>query len=157
MQKITPFLWFDTQAKEAMDHYVSIFKDSRVNRITYYGDYGHGTPGAVMSVEFELNGVEFYALNAGPMFKFSPATSFYVHCSTQEEIDHYWEKLGEGGKTSQCGWLDDKFGVTWQIIPDILGKYLGDPNKSKANNVMAAMMKMTKMDIAKLQAAYEQV
>ena len=119
--------------------------------------HGHGKPGAVMSVEFELNGLQFYALNAGPMFKFSPATSFFVHCSTQEEIDHYWEKLGEGGKTSQCGWLDDKFGVTWQIIPGILGKYLSDPNKAKSNNVMAAMMKMTKMDIAKLQAAYEQV
>ena len=157
MQKITPFLWFDTQAGEAMNFYVSIFKNSKVKRTTYYGDYGHGKPGAVMSVEFELNGLEFYALNAGPMFKFSPATSFFVHCSTQEEIDHYWEKLGEGGKTSQCGWLDDKFGVTWQIVPDILGKYLGDPDKTKSNNVMAAMMKMTKMDIAKLQAAYEQV
>lgn len=157
MQKITPFLWFDTQAGEAMNFYVSIFKDSKVHRTTYYGEYGHGKPGAVMSVEFELNGLQFYALNAGPMFKFSPATSFFVHCSTQEEIDHYWEKLGEGGKTSQCGWLDDKFGVTWQIIPEILGKYLGDPDKTKANNVMSAMMKMTKMDIAKLQAAYEQV
>ncbi|MFI5162838.1 MAG: VOC family protein [Sphingobacteriales bacterium] len=156
MQKITPFLWFDTQAGEAMEHYLSIFKDSKINRVTHYGDYGHGKPGAVMSAEFELNGLQFYALNAGPMFKFSPATSFFVHCNTQEEIDHYWEKLGEGGKTSQCGWLDDKFGVTWQIVPDILGKYLGDPDKKKANNVMAAMMKMTKMDIAKLQAAYEQ-
>jgi predicted 3-demethylubiquinone-9 3-methyltransferase (glyoxalase superfamily) len=149
MQKITPFLWFDTQAGEAMEHYISIFKDSKVHRTTYYGDHGHGTPGGVMSVEFELNGLQFYALNAGPMFKFSPATSFFVHCSTQEEIDHYWEKLGEGGKTSQCGWLDDKFGVTWQIVPDILGKLLGDKDRRKANNVMAAMMKMTKMDIAK--------
>ncbi|HEX3385680.1 MAG TPA: VOC family protein [Mucilaginibacter sp.] len=156
MQKITPFLWFDSQAEEAMNFYVSIFKDSKVNKVTRYGEAGPGTPGTVMSAEFTLNGTDFFALNGGPVFKFSPATSFFIHCETQEEVDHYWNKLGEGGKPNQCGWLDDKFGVTWQVVPNALGRYLNDPDKKKAKNVMQAMMKMTKLDIAKLQEAYEQ-
>jgi len=157
MQKITPFLWFDSEAEEAMNFYVSIFKDSKVNKVTRYGEAGPGTPGTVMSAEFTLNGTDFYALNGGPVFKFSPATSFFIHCETQEEVDHYWNKLGKGGKPNQCGWLDDKFGVTWQVVPDALGTYLNDPDKKKAKNVMQAMMKMTKLDIAKLKEAYEQV
>jgi predicted 3-demethylubiquinone-9 3-methyltransferase (glyoxalase superfamily) len=156
MQKITPFLWFDDQAEEAMNFYVSIFKNARVNRVTRYGDAGPGTPGTVMSAEFTLDGVDFYALNGGPIFKFSPATSFFIHCETQEEVDHYWNKLLEGGKPSQCGWLDDKFGVTWQVVPNALGKFMNDPDKKKAGNVMKAMMKMIKLDIAKLQAAYDE-
>ena len=157
MQKITPFLWFDSEAEEAMNFYVSIFKDSKVNKVTRYGEAGPGTPGTVMSAEFTLNGTDFYALNGGPVFKFSPATSFFIHCETQEEVDYYWNKLGKGGKPNQCGWLDDKFGVTWQVVPDALGTYLNDPDKKKAKNVMQAMMKMTKLDIAKLKEAYEQV
>jgi predicted 3-demethylubiquinone-9 3-methyltransferase (glyoxalase superfamily) len=157
MQKITPFLWFDSEAEEAMNFYVSIFKDSKVNKVTRYGEAGPGTPGTVMSAEFTLNGTDFYALNGGPVFKFSPATSFFIHCETQEEVDHYWNKLGKGGKPNQCGWLDDKFGVTWQVVPGALGTYLNDPDKKKAKNVMQAMMKMTKLDIAKLKEAYEQV
>ncbi|MGN6640706.1 MAG: VOC family protein [Mucilaginibacter sp.] len=156
MQKITPFLWFDDQAEEAMNFYISIFKDSKINRVARYGESGPGTPGTVMSVEFQLNGTDFYALNDGPVFQFSPATSFFIHCETQEEVDHYWNKLSEGGKPNQCGWLDDKFGITWQVVPNALGKYLNDPDKEKANNVMKAMMQMTKMDIAKLEEAYEQ-
>jgi predicted 3-demethylubiquinone-9 3-methyltransferase (glyoxalase superfamily) len=155
MQKITPFLWFDSQAEEAMNFYISIFKDSKVTRVTRYGEMGHGQPGQVMSVEFQLNGMDFYALNGGPMFKFSPATSFFIHCETQEEIDHYWDKLGEGGKPNRCGWLDDKFGLTWQVVPTLLGKLLGDKDRRKADNVMKAMMQMDKMDISKLQEAYE--
>jgi predicted 3-demethylubiquinone-9 3-methyltransferase (glyoxalase superfamily) len=157
MQKITPFLWFDNQAEEAMNFYLSVFKDSKVNRVTRYGEAGPGPAGSVMSAEFQLNGVDFYALNGGPVFKFSPATSFFIHCGTQEEVDHYWEKLSEGGKTNQCGWLDDKFGVTWQVVPDALGKLLNDKNPKKAGNVMKAMMKMTKIEIADLEEAYEQV
>jgi len=156
MQQITPFLWFDNQAEEAMNFYLSIFKDSKANRISRYGEAGPGTPGTVMSAEFTLNGTNFYALNGGPVFQFSPATSFFIHCETQEEVDHYWNKLGEGGKPNRCGWLDDKFGVTWQVVPNALGKYMNDPDKKKAANVMQAMMKMAKLDIAKLTEAYEQ-
>lgn len=157
MQQITPFLWFENQAEEAMNFYLSVFKDSKVTRINRYGEAGPGTPGDVMYVEFELNGVGFAALNGGPMFKFSPATSFFIRCETQEEVDHYWQKLGEGGKTNQCGWLDDKFGVTWQVVPNVMGRYLNDPDPKKVSAVMKAMMQMTKFDIAKLHAAYEQV
>jgi len=156
MQKITPFLWFDSQAEEAMNFYVSIFKDAKVNRVVRYGEAGPGVPGTVMSCEFTLNGTDFYALNGGPVFKFSPATSFFIHCETQEEVDHYWNKLGEGGNPNRCGWLDDKFGITWQVVPNALGKYLNDPDKKKAGNVMKAMMQMAKLDIAELQEAYEQ-
>lgn len=140
-----------------MNFYVSIFKDSKVNRVTRYGETGPGVPGTVMSCEFTLNGTDFYALNGGPVFTFSPATSFFIHCKDQEEVDHYWNKLSEGGKPNRCGWLDDKFGVTWQVVPDALGKLLNDPDKEKAGNVMKAMMQMSKIEIDKLEEAYEQV
>lgn len=154
MQKITPFLWFDNQAEEAMNFYLSVFKDSKVTRVNRYGEAGPGPAGSVMSAEFQLNGANFYALNGGPVFKFSPATSFFIHCETQEEVDHYWNKLSEGGKPNRCGWLDDKFGVTWQVVPNALGELMNDKDRRKANNVMRAMMGMTKIDIAQLKEAY---
>lgn len=150
MQKITPFLWFDGRAEEAMNFYTSVFKDSKAGKIRRYGEAG-----SVMSASFELFGQEFIALNGGPMFKFSPAISFFVSCETQEEVDYYWGKLGEGGNTNQCGWLDDKFGVTWQIVPTMLDKVLQGSDPAKANLAMQAMMKMTKLDIKVLQDAYD--
>jgi predicted 3-demethylubiquinone-9 3-methyltransferase (glyoxalase superfamily) len=155
MQKITPFLWFDDKAEEAMKFYVSIFKNSKVGKVTRYGDAGPGPKGSVMSVTFELNGQEFYALNGGPVFKFNQAISFFVNCETQAEIDEFWEKLSAGGRKDQCGWLQDKYGLSWQIVPAILGKLLGDPDPVKSNRVMAAMMKMHKLDIAELKQAHE--
>lgn len=155
MSKITPFLWFDTQAEEAMNFYISVFPDSKVISTTLYGEAGPGPKGTVMSAVFELNGQEFYALNGGPMFKFSPATSFFIHCKTQEEVDHYWDKLSEGGAPNRCGWLDDKYGVTWQVVPDALGEMLGDKDPAKSSRVMQAMMKMAKLDIATLKQAYD--
>lgn len=154
-QKITPFLWFDAQAEEAMNFYTSVFRNSRKGNVSRYGDGGPGPKGSVMSATFWLDGVEFSALNGGPHFKFSPATSFFVHCKNQEEVDEYWNKLLEGGKAMQCGWITDKFGVTWQIIPDALGQLLGDPDRAKAGRVMQAMMKMVKIDVAGLQKAYD--
>ena len=150
MQKITPFLWFDNQAEDAMNFYLSVFKDSKVLRVSRAGENG-----PVFSVEFQLNGTDFYALNGGPMFQFSPATSFFIHCETQEEVDHYWEKLSEGGKPGRCGWLDDQFGLTWQVVPNALGKYLGDADRKKAGRVMQAMMQMDKLDIALLKEAFD--
>jgi predicted 3-demethylubiquinone-9 3-methyltransferase (glyoxalase superfamily) len=155
MQKITPFLWFDDKAEEAMKFYVSIFKNSKVGKVTRYGDAGPGPKGSVMSVTFELNGQEFYALNGGPVFKFNQAISFFVNCETQAEIDEFWEKLSAGGRKDQCGWLQDKYGLSWQIVPAILGKLLGDPDPVKSNRVMEAMMKMHKLDIAELKQAHE--
>jgi predicted 3-demethylubiquinone-9 3-methyltransferase (glyoxalase superfamily) len=155
MQKITPFLWFDGNAEEAMKFYVSIFKNSRVLSVSKYGEEGPGPAGTVMSVTFELEGQKFFALNGGPIFTFSPAISFFVDCETQQEVDELWEKLSEGGETQQCGWLKDKFGLTWQIIPSILGDLLQDENEEKAANVMKAMMQMEKIDIAGLKAAYD--
>jgi predicted 3-demethylubiquinone-9 3-methyltransferase (glyoxalase superfamily) len=155
MPKITPFLWFDDKAEEAMKFYVSIFKNSKVGKVTRYGDAGPGPKGSVMSVTFELNGQEFYALNGGPVFKFNQAISFFVNCETQAEIDEFWEKLSAGGRKDQCGWLQDKYGLSWQIVPAILGKLLGDPDPVKSNRVMEAMMKMHKLDIAKLKQAHE--
>ena len=155
MQKITPFLWFDDKAEEAMKFYVSIFKNSKVGKVTRYGDAGPGPKGSVMSVTFELNGQEFYALNGGPVFKFNQAISFFVNCETQAEIDEFWEKLSAGGRKDQCGWLQDKYGLSWQIVPSILGKLLGDPDPVKSNRVMEAMMKMHELDIAKLKQAHE--
>jgi predicted 3-demethylubiquinone-9 3-methyltransferase (glyoxalase superfamily) len=156
MPSITPFLWFDTQAEEAMNFYVSIFKNSKVLSVSRYGDAGPGPKGSVMSATFELDGQKFYALNGGPMFKFTPAISFYVNCETQEEVDELWRKLSEGGRTDQCGWLQDRYGLSWQIIPSILGELLRDPDRQKANRAMQAMLKMTKIDIAALKQAAEQ-
>ncbi|HUC29641.1 MAG TPA: VOC family protein [Candidatus Acidoferrum sp.] len=155
MQKITPFLWFDNQAEEAMNFYTSIFKNSKVGRVSRYGDAGPGPKGAVMSATFQLEGQEFMALNGGPLFQFTPAVSFFVNCETQEEVDHFWEKLSAGGKQEQCGWLKDKFGLSWQIVPSILGKLLGDKDPAKASRVMQAMLQMIKLDIAALKKAAE--
>ena len=156
MQKITPFLWFDGRAEEAMNFYTSIFKHSKVGNVMRYGDAGPGPKGSIMSAEFEIEGQEFFALNGGPMFKFSPAISFFVKCQTQEEVDDFWAKLSAGGATNQCGWLQDKFGVSWQIVPTVLGEMLQDKDPQKATRVMQAMMKMTKLDIKLLKQAYDQ-
>jgi predicted 3-demethylubiquinone-9 3-methyltransferase (glyoxalase superfamily) len=155
MQKITPFLWFDSQAEEAAKFYTSIFKNSKITTVARYGENTPGPAGSVMAVAFELDGQEFVALNGGPVFSFTPAISFYVHCQTQEEVDMFWNKLSEGGETSMCGWLKDKFGVSWQIVPTVLGELMADKDPVKANRVTQAMLKMTKLDIAKLKQAYE--
>ena len=156
MQKITPFLWFDGKAEEAMNFYISIFKSSKVVSITRYGDAGPGPKGSVMTENFQLNGQEFIALNGGPHFKFTEAVSFVVNCETQQEVDEFWEKLSEGGEESQCGWLKDKYGLSWQIVPKILGELLQDKDPEKAKKVMGAMLQMKKIDIKKLKQAYEQ-
>lgn len=156
MQKITPFLWFDHQAEEAMNFYVSVFKNSKVLSVNRYGDAGPGPKGSVMTASFELDGQVFTALNGGPVYKFSPAISFVVHCETQAEVDEYWDKLSEGGKENQCAWLDDKFGVSWQIVPNVLIELLSDPDPIKSGRVMQAMLQMKKIDIEKLKQAYEQ-
>ena len=153
MQKITPFLWFDDQAEEAMNFYTSIFKNSTKGRIARYGDAGPGPKGTVMSAIFELDGQKFFALNGGPQFTFSPAISFFVKCETQVEVDEYWEKLSAGGQKQRCGWLRDKFGVTWQIVPSILDKLLQDKDTHKSTRVMKAMMQMDKLDIKGLEQA----
>lgn len=153
VQKITPFLWFDGNAEEAMNFYVSVFKNSKVVTVSRYGDTGPGTKGTVMSATFQLDGQNFYALNGGPMFKFTPAISFFVNCETQEEVDELWEKLSESGEKQQCGWLKDRYGLSWQIIPSILGKLLQDRDAAEAGRVMNAMMQMRKIDIKGLQAA----
>jgi predicted 3-demethylubiquinone-9 3-methyltransferase (glyoxalase superfamily) len=155
MQKINPFLWFDHQAEEAMHHYVSIFKNSKVGRITRCGDVGPGPKGSVLVAAFELEGQSFVALNGGPHFKFTEAISFVVNCETQAEVDELWERLGEGGEFQKCGWLKDKFGLSWQITPTLLLEMLNDPDPEKSGRVMAAMMQMTKIDIAKLRQAYQ--
>ena len=154
MQKITPFLWFDGQAEEAMNFYTSIFRNSKIVSVTHYGEAGPGAKGTVMSATFEIQGQEFIVLNGGPHFKFSPAISFFVNCETQEEVDELWEKLSEGGKTNRCGWLDDKFGVSWQIVPTALGVMLQDKDAEKSQKVMAAMLQMDKLDIEALRHAY---
>src|SRR6266567_7719033 len=157
MQKITPFLWFDTQAEEAVKFYVSIFKNSRIVDVARYGEAGaevSGRPkGSVMTVKFQLEGQEFVALNGGPHFQFTEAVSFVVSCQTQEEVDYYWEKLSEEGKEVQCGWLKDKYGLSWQIVPTILGELLSDKDAAKSQRVMQAMLKMVKLDIKKLKQA----
>jgi predicted 3-demethylubiquinone-9 3-methyltransferase (glyoxalase superfamily) len=153
-QRITPFLWFDTQAEEAAKFYVSIFPNSRIVATARYGDAGPGPKGSVMTVGFELDGLSFTALNGGPIYKLNEAFSLVVHCQTQDEVDHYWDKLTAGGKEIQCGWLTDKYGLCWQITPDILIELIQDKDPVKAQRVMAAMMKMVKIDIAKLKAAY---
>ena len=155
MQKITPFLWFDNNAEEAANFYVSIFKNSKIGTIARYGDAGPGPKGTVMTVSFELEGQEFVALNGGPQFKFTEAISFVVNCKTQEEVDEFWEKLSAGGEKSRCGWLEDKFGLSWQVVPTILEELLQDKDPEKSQRVMGAMMQMDKIDIAGLQRAYE--
>ncbi len=156
MQKITPFLWFNDQAEEAVNFYTSIFKNSKVGTVARFGEGGVGPKGKVMTASFELEGQEFVALNGGPHYSFTPAISFYVHCETQEEVDEFWEKLSVGGEKGQCGWLEDKFGVSWQIVPNILGELMGDADAGKAGKVTQAMLQMTKLDIAALKRAYEQ-
>jgi len=155
MQKITPFLWFDHQAEEAAKFYVSLFKNSKVVSVSRYGDAGPGPKGTVMVVAFQLDGQEFLALNGGPQFKFSPAVSLVVNCETQEEVDKLWEKLSEGGQKQQCGWLQDKYGLSWQIVPTVLGKLMQDKDAKKSERVMKAMLQMHKLDIAGLKQAYE--
>ncbi len=149
-----PFLWFDNNAEEAMDFYTSIFRDSKIVKITR--NHGREPSATVLVGTFEIAGQTFMALNGGPLFKFTEAVSFFVNCETQEEVDELWEKLSAGGQKSQCGWLKDKFGLSWQIVPTILGKLLSDSDARKAGRVMQAMMQMTKIDIAALQRAYEQ-
>jgi predicted 3-demethylubiquinone-9 3-methyltransferase (glyoxalase superfamily) len=156
MPKITPFLWFDTQAEEAAKFYVSIFKNSRIVTTTRYGDAGPGPKGSVMTVVFELDGQEFIALNGGPQFKFTEAVSFSVNCKTQKEVDEFWEQLSRGGEEGPCGWLKDRYGLSWQINPVILGEMLADADPKKSRRVMEAMLKMKKIDIAGLQKAYQQ-
>ena len=156
MQKITPFLWFDSQAEEAANLYASIFKNSKIVSIARYGKSGPGPEGSVMTVEFQLDGQKFVALNAGPRFKFTEAISFVVNCETQQEVDEYWEKLLEGGEESMCGWLKDKYGLSWQIVPTVLTQLLQDKDPVRAKRVMEAMLQMKKIDVGKLKQAYEQ-
>jgi predicted 3-demethylubiquinone-9 3-methyltransferase (glyoxalase superfamily) len=156
MQKITPFLWFDGKAEEAANFYVSIFKDAEVVSVTRYGEAGPGPKGTAMSVIFQLEGQEFFALNGGPQFTFTPAISFFVNCETQQEVDELWEKLSAGGQKNRCGWLRDKYGLSWQIIPTVLGKMLQDKDAGKSTKVMQAMMQMDKIDIKGLKQAYDQ-
>ena len=153
MQKITPMLWFDTQAEDAAKFYVSIFPKSRILKTARYGDAGPGQKGSVMTVEFELAGQRMTALNGGPQFKFTEALSLVVDCKDQKEVDHYWDKLSEGGEESMCGWLKDKYGLSWQVTPRMLIKLVSGPDKKKAKRVMEAMFKMRKIDIAALEAA----
>ncbi len=155
MQKLTPFLWFDNQAEEAADFYVAIFKNSKIVSIDRYGDAGPGPKGTVMLATFQIDGQEFVALNGGPRFKFTEAISFVVNCETQEEVDYFWEKLSAGGEKSRCGWLKDKFGLSWQVVPTILDKLMRAKDAVKAQRVMQAMLQMDKIDIKTLKQAYE--
>lgn len=155
LQKITPFLWFDTQAEEAATFYISVFRNSKLGSIARYGDAGPGPKGSVMTVSFFIEGQEFVALNGGPMFQFSPAISFVVNCESQEEVDHLWEELSAGGRKQQCGWLQDRYGVSWQIVPIILIQLMEDKDPAKADRVMKAMLKMEKLDIRGLETAYK--
>jgi predicted 3-demethylubiquinone-9 3-methyltransferase (glyoxalase superfamily) len=155
IQKITPFLWFDQQAEEAANFYTSIFPNSKVEKVVRYGPVGPGPPGSVMTVEFQLEGQTFVALNGGPHHRSTEAISFMVHCQTQDEVDLYWEKLSAGGGEVQCGWLKDKFGLSWQIVPTALLDLLADPDPQKSQRVMKAMLAMKKLDINALRQAYE--
>ena len=157
MQKITTFLWFDTQAEEAANFYVSIFKNAKVLGLTRYGEAGPGPKGSVLTAAFELEGEKFTALNGGPQFKFTEAISFVVNCATQEEVDYYWEKLtADGGAESQCGWLKDKYGLSWQVVPTILPELLQEKDPEKSNRIVQALMQMKKLDIAALKRAAEE-
>jgi predicted 3-demethylubiquinone-9 3-methyltransferase (glyoxalase superfamily) len=155
MPKITPFLWFDTQAEEAMHFYTSIFKNSKPGRVTRYGEGAPVPAGTVMTASFQLEGLEFIALNGGPHFKFNESVSFMVSCETQQEVDEFWEKLSAGGQKSRCGWLKDKYGLSWQIIPTALPRLMGDKDLKKAHAVMTAMLQMDKIDIRRLEEAYQ--
>jgi predicted 3-demethylubiquinone-9 3-methyltransferase (glyoxalase superfamily) len=156
VQKITPFLWFNDKAEEAMNFYVSIFKNSKIVGVSRYGEGGPGPKGTVMTATFQLCGQQFIALNGGPAFTFSEAISFFVNCETQQEVDELWEKLSKGGEEGQCGWLKDKFGLSWQIVPSVLGELLQDKDAEKSKRVMKAMLQMNKIDIKALRQAYEQ-
>ncbi len=151
--RITPFLWFDNNAEEAVNFYISVFKNSRIGKTARYGEEAPGPKGTVMTISFELDGQEFIALNGGPLFKFTEAISFVVSCKTQEEVDYYWEKLSEGGQESMCGWLKDKYGLSWQVVPVVLPELLSGKDKEKAKRTMQAMLKMNKLDIKTLEQA----
>ena len=152
-QKITPFLWYTDQAEEAAKFYTSIFKNSKIKTVARYGDAGPGPKGSVMTIAFEIEGQEFIALNGGPHFKFTPAVSFVINCDTQEEVDGFWDKLSAGGKTDRCGWLTDKFGLSWQVVPRALVELIRDPDPARSKRVMEAMLQMTKIDIPTLKKA----
>jgi predicted 3-demethylubiquinone-9 3-methyltransferase (glyoxalase superfamily) len=154
MHKITPFLWFNNNAEEAMDFYTSVFKNSKKGDISRYGESGPGPKGSVMSATFELEGQTFFALNGGPTYSFTPAISMFVDCRDQEEVDYYWEKLSEGGRKDRCGWLTDKFGLSWQVVPTVLTQMLRDPDPAKASRVVKAMLQMDKLIIKDLKDAY---
>jgi predicted 3-demethylubiquinone-9 3-methyltransferase (glyoxalase superfamily) len=154
-QKITPFLWFNDQAEEAANFYVSIFKNSKIGNVSRYGDTGPGPKGSVMVVTFQLEGQEFMALNGGPSYSFTPAISFMVNCATQQEVDELWEKLTEGGKEVQCGWLTDEYGLSWQIVPTIFTELMQDKDPAKKEKMMQVMMQMVKLDSEKLKQAFE--
>ena len=156
MQKITPFLWFDGKAEEAINFYVSIFKNAKIVGVTRYGEAGPGPKGTVMTAKFELDGQEFVALNGGPQFTFTEAISFVVNCATQQEVDEFWEKLSEGGEKSRCGWLKDKYGLSWQVVPTVLVEMIQDKDAEKSKRVMQAMLQMDKLDINTLKQAYQQ-
>jgi predicted 3-demethylubiquinone-9 3-methyltransferase (glyoxalase superfamily) len=156
MQKITPCLWFDTQAEDAANFYTSVFKNSRIVKISHYGEAGPREVGLVMTVEFELDGQEYVALNGGPEFTFNEALSLQINCESQDEVDYFWERLGEGGEFGPCGWLKDRYGVSWQVVPTVLNELVSDPDQAKGQRVMAAMLQMGKIDIAALRAATEQ-
>ena len=156
MQKIIPFLWFNGQAEEAMNFYTSIFKNSKVLSVARYGDAGPGPKGSVMTAQFEVEGHQFVALNGGPQYTFTPAVSFLVNCTTQDEVDHLWDRLSAGGQEMQCGWVTDKFGLTWQVIPTLLPELLAGRDPQKAQRVMQAMLQMKKIDIAALRRAHDQ-
>jgi predicted 3-demethylubiquinone-9 3-methyltransferase (glyoxalase superfamily) len=155
MQKVTPFLWFESQAEEAAMYYTTVFKNSKITKTMRCGDAGPGPKGSVLTIGFELDGQSVTAINGGPHYKLNPAFSFVVHCKSQDEVDYYWDKLGDGGKPMQCGWLEDKFGLSWQIVPDVMLEMLGGPDAEKSARAMQAMMQMVKLDINKLQAAYD--
>lgn len=156
-QKITPFLWFDEEAEQAANFYTSIFEDSKIVDVTRYGDAGPREKGSVLTVSFELEGQRFVGLNGGPNYKFTPAISFYISCKTQKEVDYFWKRLlAGGGEPNACGWLTDKFGISWQVIPDALIEYLQDEDPVKAQRVMKAMMEMVKIDVKKIQKAYDE-
>jgi len=156
IQKITPFLWFDNQAEDAARFYASVFPNSKIEAVARYGEAGPGPAGSVMTVAFELDGQKFTALNGGPHFKFTEAISFVVNCETQQEVDEYWAKLTEGGQEVQCGWLKDKYGLSWQIVPAVMVEMIKDKDAARSQRVVKAMMQMKKLDIARLQEAYDQ-